>query len=83
MTETAFALPTPACAVCPGGYRYNDPSKKSEGGTSEEKSMPTTAEAIRAAVEHRFAQVARSPGQEKKFPVGPESARKLGYEPRV
>jgi len=43
--------------------------------------MPTTAEAIRAAVGQRFAQVARSPGQETQFPVGPASARKLGYDP--
>jgi hypothetical protein len=80
---SAFAVPTPDCAVCPGSYRYNDPSKKGEGRTSEEKSMPTTAEAIRAAVGQRFAQVARSPGQERKFQVGPESAKELGYEPRV
>ncbi len=44
--------------------------------------MPTTAEAIRAAVEQRFSQVARSPGQERKFPVGPASAKKLGYDPQ-
>jgi arsenite methyltransferase len=43
--------------------------------------MPTPAE-IRAAVEERFAQVASSPGQEKKFPVGPASAKKLGYDPQ-
>ncbi len=43
--------------------------------------MPT-AEAIRAAVERRFAQVARSPDQEQKFPVGPASAKKLGYDPQ-
>ena len=43
--------------------------------------MPTTAEEIRAAVEQRFAQVARSPDQERKFPVGPASAKKLGYDP--
>ena len=43
--------------------------------------MPTTAEEIRAAVEQRFAQVARSPDQEQKFPVGPASAKKLGYDP--
>ncbi len=43
--------------------------------------MPTTAAEIRAAVEQRFAQVARSPDQEKKFPVGPSSAKKLGYDP--
>ena len=40
--------------------------------------MPEDAEAIRAAVEQRFAQVARSPGLETKFPVGPASARVLG-----
>jgi len=39
-------------------------------------------DAIRAAVEQRFAQVSRSPDQEKKFPVGPASAKKLGYDPR-
>jgi SAM-dependent methyltransferase len=44
--------------------------------------MPITAEEIRAAVEQRFAQVARSPDQEKKFPIGPASARKLGYHPQ-
>jgi arsenite methyltransferase len=44
--------------------------------------MPTTAEEIRAAVEQRFAQVARSPDQETKFPVGPASAKKLGYDPK-
>jgi SAM-dependent methyltransferase len=43
--------------------------------------MPT-AEEIRAAVEQRFAQLARSPRQERKFPVGPASAMKLGYDPR-
>jgi SAM-dependent methyltransferase len=43
--------------------------------------MPTTAEEIRAAVDERFAAVARSPGEEKKFPVGPGSAKKLGYDP--
>jgi hypothetical protein len=40
--------------------------------------MPTTAEGIRPAVAQRFAQVARSPDQEQKFPVGPASAKKLG-----
>jgi SAM-dependent methyltransferase len=44
--------------------------------------MPTTATEIRAAVEQRFAQVARSPEQERKFPVGPLSAKKLGYDPK-
>jgi hypothetical protein len=43
--------------------------------------MPTTVEEIRAAVEQRFALVARSPELEQKFPVGPASAKKLGYDP--
>src|SRR5262245_42630534 len=43
--------------------------------------MLENAEEICAAVERRFAQVARSPGQEKKFPVGHASAKKLGYDP--
>lgn len=43
--------------------------------------MPTTPDEIRAAVQHRFAQVARSPDQEAKFPVGLASAKKLGYDP--
>ncbi len=42
--------------------------------------MTDNPDAIRAAVEQRFAQVARSPALEKKFPVGPASARKLGYD---
>jgi len=40
------------------------------------------ADEIRSAVEQRFAQVARSPDQEKKFPVGPDSAKRLGYDPQ-
>ena len=44
--------------------------------------MPTTAEEIHAAVEQRFDQVARSPTQEKRFPVGPASTKKLGYDPQ-
>jgi SAM-dependent methyltransferase len=44
--------------------------------------MPDTPDAIRAAVEQRFARVARSPEQEQKFPVGPTSARALGFDPQ-
>jgi SAM-dependent methyltransferase len=55
--------------------------KKNKARTSEERSMSDTAEEIRAAVEQRFAQVARSPDQEQKFPVGSTSAKKLGYDP--
>jgi len=43
--------------------------------------VPEKAAEIRAAVEQHFAQVARSPDQEQKFPVGPASAKKLGYDP--
>ena len=43
--------------------------------------MPTTTDEIHAAVEQRFAQVARQPQQETNFPVGPASAKKLGYDP--
>jgi SAM-dependent methyltransferase len=56
--------------------------KKNEARTSEGPTMPDTAEEIRAAVGQRFAQVALQPGQEKKFPVGPASAKKLGYDPQ-
>jgi SAM-dependent methyltransferase len=56
--------------------------RMNEASTSEEQAMPDTAEAIRAAVGQRFARVARSPGQERKFPVGPASAKKLGYDPQ-
>jgi arsenite methyltransferase len=53
-----------------------------EGSTpSEERPMNDNPDVLRAAVERRFAQVARSPGQERKFPVGPASAKKLGYDP--
>ena len=45
--------------------------------------MPTAVEEIRAAVGQRFVQIARSPGQEKNFLVGPASAaKKLGYDPQ-
>lgn len=42
---------------------------------------PTTTE-LQATVKERFAKVAQSPESEKKFPVGPESAKKLGYDPQ-
>ena len=43
--------------------------------------MSQTSDEMRAAVKERFPAVASSPGQEKKFPVGPDSARKLGLHP--
>jgi SAM-dependent methyltransferase len=36
---------------------------------------------LRVAVKERFAAVAAEPGREKKFPVGPASAKELGYDP--
>jgi SAM-dependent methyltransferase len=56
--------------------------KKNEARIPKGPAMPDTPDAIRAAVEQRFAQVARSPAQERKFPVGPDSANALGYDPQ-
>jgi SAM-dependent methyltransferase len=36
---------------------------------------------LRASVLDRFRKVATAPDQERKFPVGPQSANKLGYDP--
>jgi arsenite methyltransferase len=43
--------------------------------------MSETAAEIHATVKQRFAAVASSPRQERKFPVGSTSAMKLGYDP--
>jgi len=42
--------------------------------------MRQTPDAIRAMVRERFAKVARTPEREKKFPIGPASAKALGYD---
>ena len=45
--------------------------------------MPTQTQQpdnLRASVIDRFRKVAIAPDQERKFPVGPESAKKLGYD---
>lgn len=42
---------------------------------------PSSTE-LQASVKERFAKVAQAPDQEKKFPVGPASAKKLGYDPQ-
>jgi len=44
--------------------------------------MLATSKLIRATVEQRFAKIALSPDQEKQFPVGPASAKALGYSPQ-
>ncbi|MGO8901440.1 MAG: hypothetical protein ACLQU5_24265 [Isosphaeraceae bacterium] len=44
--------------------------------------MPTESQQpakFRASVEDRFRRVAMEPDRERKFPVGPESAKRLGY----
>ena len=43
--------------------------------------MDQTPDVIKASVKARFGNVARSPECEKDFPLGPESAKKLGYSP--
>jgi arsenite methyltransferase len=46
--------------------------------------MPTKAslrDVLRASVIGRFTLVAQAPEQERNFPVGPENAKRLGYEP--
>jgi SAM-dependent methyltransferase len=43
--------------------------------------MQETPDHFRETVCERFAKVAVAPDQEKKFPVGPTSAKSLGYEP--
>ena len=46
--------------------------------------MPTQSQQpdnLRASVIDRFSRIATTPNQERKFPVGPKSAKKLGYEP--
>ena len=42
--------------------------------------MPETADKIRQIVQERFARIAQAPVQEKAFPGGPASAKKLGYD---
>lgn len=37
---------------------------------------------LQATVKERFAKVALTPDQERKFPVGPAIAKKLGYDPK-
>lgn len=44
-------------------------------------SMSESPDQIRAMIEERFEKVAVNPAAERKFPVGPESARRLGYDP--
>ena len=45
--------------------------------------MSETPEEIRTAVLERFTSTARAPEEEKRFPVGPNSAKTLGYDAQV
>jgi len=45
--------------------------------------MSESHEGIRASVRERFASIAATPEREKKFPIGPESAKNLGYDPEA
>jgi SAM-dependent methyltransferase len=40
---------------------------------------PGLASDLRASILERFGRIARTPQEERRFPVGPESARQLGY----
>jgi SAM-dependent methyltransferase len=41
------------------------------------------SDSIRTSVRERFARIAETPEQERKFPVGPESAKSVGYRARA
>ena len=41
--------------------------------------MNESPEEIRASIKERYARLARAPGGEQGFPVGPKSAKVLGY----
>jgi SAM-dependent methyltransferase len=42
--------------------------------------MSETPDQIKARIEERFVKVALDPAGERKFPIGPESAKRLGYD---
>ncbi len=44
--------------------------------------MSKTTDQIKAEIKQRFVKVALSPQDEHKFPVGPDSAKRLGYDAR-
>ena len=43
--------------------------------------MRETADEVRAEIRRRFGRLALSPQDEQRFPVGPASAKRLGYDP--
>ena len=42
--------------------------------------MPSQESEIKRQIQQRFASVAQSPEDERVFPVGPDSAKQLGYD---
>jgi len=42
--------------------------------------MSESPESIRSSIRDRFTRTAQAPREERKFPVGPESAKRLGYD---
>ena len=65
------------------GVRYNDSSSQSGPVAPQGREMPMTPtpDRIKDEIRERFANVALSPQGETKFPVGPDSAKRLGYDP--
>jgi len=61
-------------------YQLQPPWRLPEG--SEVLIMPETPDAIRGTAVERYCRIAKSAAQEKKFPVGPNSAKTLSYEPQ-
>jgi arsenite methyltransferase len=53
---------------------------KDRGLSMEASPMIEPANTIKAMIEERFSKVALDPSAERKFPVGPNSAKRLGYE---
>jgi SAM-dependent methyltransferase len=41
--------------------------------------MSETPEIVRSSIRNRFTRTAQAPQEERKFPVGPENAKRLGY----
>ena len=50
---------------------------------SQERLVLNTDEDVRKAVTNRFTHTAESPHLERVFPVEPDSAKALGYDPNV
>jgi SAM-dependent methyltransferase len=46
-----------------------------------EKASSIIPREVQEAIKNRFCRIAKNPASEKRFPVGPESAKRLGYNP--